>query len=149
MENGNISDSIPVSSSPKQGCVLAPTLVSFFFLAVLTEAFCWHGERNIYLVLYQWKVSPSAVLLIRDHLFSNYLMLVTSPTEDICSSGVHIAEQPVKWVSWLNNSMCTFILFLLLSHLGELCWLARMLSQKLLMRLATAWLGILAVVTPL
>lgn len=73
MENGNISDSIPVSSSPKQGCVLAPTLVSFFFLAVLAEAFCWHWERSIYLVLYQWKVSPSAVLLIRDLLFFKWL----------------------------------------------------------------------------
>lgn len=128
MENGNISDSIPVSSSPKQGCVLAPTLVSFFFLAVLAEAFCWHWERNIYLVLYQWKVSPSAVLLIRGLLFSNDLMLVTSSVEDICLSSDHFAEQPVEWVSWLKNRMCMSILFLLLSSLGELCWLVRMLS---------------------
>lgn len=149
MENGNISDSIPVSSSPKQGCVLAPTLVSFFFLAVLMEAFCWHGERDIYLVLYQWKISSSAVLLIRDHLFSDDLMLVTSPTEDICSSSGHFAEQPVEWVSWLNNSTCMSTLFTLLSRLGKLCWLVRRLSQKLLMRLAIAWLCILAVVTPL
>lgn len=148
MENGNVSDSIPVSSSPKQGCVLAPTLVSFFFLAVLVEAFCWHWERNIYLVLYQWKVSPSAALLIRDLLFSNDLKLAASAGEGVCLSSGH-AEQPGKRVSWLNNRMCMSIQFLLLSSLGELCWLVRVLSQQLPVRRAMARLCLLAVVTPL
>lgn len=102
MENGNISDSVPVSSSPKQGCVLAPTLFSFFFLAVLAEAFCWHWKRSIYLVLYQWKVSPSAVPLIRDLLFFKWLYAGN------LFSWSHLFKQwpffwVVKAVSWLDN----------------------------------------------
>lgn len=127
MENGNISDSVPVSSSPKQGCVLAPTLFSFFFLAVLAEAFCWHWERSIYLVLYQWKVSPSAAPLIRDLLFSNDFMLVTSSVEGVCLSSEHFAE----WSKWSPDwtTECTLLLF---CGPGDLCSLVRKLTWKAL-----------------
>lgn len=65
-----------------------------------------------------------------------------------------LKQRPFCWAAsrvgfMTENRMCTSILFLLLSSLGELCWLVRMLSQKLLMRLAIAWLCILAVVAPL
>ena len=39
MDNGELSDAFPVSNGVKQGCVLAPTLFSTVFSAMLTDAF--------------------------------------------------------------------------------------------------------------
>ena len=38
-DNGEISQPFPVSNGVKQGCVLAPTLISILFSAMLTDAF--------------------------------------------------------------------------------------------------------------
>ena len=38
MHNGVLSDSFPIANSVKQGCVLAPTLFSIFFIMMLREA---------------------------------------------------------------------------------------------------------------
>lgn len=39
LDNGEASLDFPVSNGAKQGCVLAPTLFSMMFLAMLTDAF--------------------------------------------------------------------------------------------------------------
>ena len=39
LDNGEFSDAFPVSNGVKQGCVLAPTLFSMVFSAMLTDAF--------------------------------------------------------------------------------------------------------------
>ena len=39
LDNGELSDAFPVSNGVKQGCVLAPTLFSMVFSAMLTDAF--------------------------------------------------------------------------------------------------------------
>ena len=36
--NGNLSEPFPISNGVKQGCVLAPTLVSIFFSMMLKQA---------------------------------------------------------------------------------------------------------------
>ena len=45
-DNGETSEPFPVSNSVKQGCVLAPTLFSLMFSAMLTDAFR-HGDVGI------------------------------------------------------------------------------------------------------
>ena len=39
LDDGNASDPFPVTNGVKQGCVLAPTLFSLMFSAMLTDAF--------------------------------------------------------------------------------------------------------------
>ena len=39
-DNGEVSEPFPVSNGVKQGCVLAPTLFSLMFSAMLNDAFC-------------------------------------------------------------------------------------------------------------
>ena len=39
LDDGDCSDAFPVSNGVKQGCVLAPTLFSMMFSAMLTDAF--------------------------------------------------------------------------------------------------------------
>ena len=45
LDDGELSEAFPVTNGVKQGCVLAPTLFSMMFSAMLTEAFrnCDHG----------------------------------------------------------------------------------------------------------
>ena len=38
--NGEVSEPFPVSNGVKHGCVLAPTLFSLMFSAMLNDAFC-------------------------------------------------------------------------------------------------------------
>nr|XP_045617689.1 uncharacterized protein LOC123770067 [Procambarus clarkii] len=40
LDDGDESEAIPVTSGVKEGCVLAPTLVSMVLLAMLTDVFC-------------------------------------------------------------------------------------------------------------
>lgn len=45
--DGDSSDAFPVTNGVKQGCVLAPTLFSMMFSAMLSDAFCNDEETNI------------------------------------------------------------------------------------------------------
>ena len=38
LDNGDMSDSFPVTNGVKQGCILAPTLFSMVFTAMLQDA---------------------------------------------------------------------------------------------------------------
>ena len=46
LDNGDKSDSFPVTNGVKQGCFLAPTLFSMVFSAMLTDAF-WQDEYRL------------------------------------------------------------------------------------------------------
>ena len=46
---GTVSDSFPVESGVKQGCVLAPTLFGIFFSVVLSHAFRTNGDDGVYI----------------------------------------------------------------------------------------------------
>ena len=46
LDDGDSSEALPVTDSVKQGCVLAPTLFSMMFTAILTEAF-QNGDGRI------------------------------------------------------------------------------------------------------
>lgn len=47
LDDGDSSDAFPVTNGVKQGCVLAPTLFSMMFSAMLSDAFCNDEETNI------------------------------------------------------------------------------------------------------
>ena len=44
LDEGDCSDAFPVTNGVKQGCVLAPTLFSMMFIAMLSDAFCNNAE---------------------------------------------------------------------------------------------------------
>ena len=45
LDEGDCSDAFPVTNGVKQGCVLAPTLFSMMFTAMLSDAFCNNAEN--------------------------------------------------------------------------------------------------------
>lgn len=47
LDNGESTDAFPVTNGVQQGCVLAPTLFSMMFSAILSDAFCDDDEINI------------------------------------------------------------------------------------------------------
>ena len=46
--NGSLLDSFPISNGVKQGCVLAPTLFSIFFITTLCEAKKVPARRHLH-----------------------------------------------------------------------------------------------------
>jgi len=47
LDDGDSFDAFPVTNSVKQGCVLAMTLFSMMFSAMLSDAFCVDEETSI------------------------------------------------------------------------------------------------------
>lgn len=47
LDNGESTDAFPVTNGVQQGCVLAPTLFSMMFSAILSDAFCDDDETSI------------------------------------------------------------------------------------------------------
>ena len=45
LDEGDCSDAFPVTNGVKQGCILAPTLFSMMFTAMLSDAFCNNAEN--------------------------------------------------------------------------------------------------------
>ena len=89
---GEVSESFSVTNGIKQGCVLAPTLVSIFLLAVLDEAFRDIGD-GIYIQSRQsddlFNVAPfraktkSTRILKRELLFADDSALVAYSAEEM------------------------------------------------------------------
>jgi len=91
-ESGALSDSFPVTNGTKQGCILAPTLFSIVFSAMLMDAFK-DMDRGVYIQfrsdgslfnMRRLKARTKVLeMLIRDLLFADDCALIAHTLEDI------------------------------------------------------------------
>ena len=95
-DNGTLTEPFSVSNGVKQGCVLAPTLFSIMFSAMLTDAFrdCYVGININYRIdgqLFnprhlQANTKVRSVTTVRDFLFADDCALNTSTEADMQKS---------------------------------------------------------------
>ena len=89
---GEVSDTFAITNGVKQGCVLAPTLISIFLSAMLEDAFRDMGDgiyiqsrqnADLFTVAHLRAKTKNTNILVRERIFADDSALIAHSAEEI------------------------------------------------------------------